>query len=113
MFCSFNTNFTSNAAEMHGGVASVVDGRLELEGGFLTLNIAGGLHPVVHLVGSGTAQYKGVYSDMNNGKFQTSLLFHLGGKATSHSCSCSDKPLPDSSTGIILDSRRRSGNAGN
>jgi hypothetical protein len=65
---SFNTNFTSNAAEMHGGVASVVDGRLELEGGFLTLNIAGGLHPVLHLVGSGTAQYKGVYSDMNNGK---------------------------------------------
>ena len=65
---SFNSNFTSNAAEMHGGVASVIDGRLELEGGFLTLNIAGGLHPVLHLVGSGTAQYKGVFADMNNGK---------------------------------------------
>jgi hypothetical protein len=69
MFCSFNTNFTSNAAEMHGGVASVVDGRLELEGGYLSLNIAGGLHPVVHLLGSAKAQYKDVISDLNNGTF--------------------------------------------
>ena len=67
IFCSFNTNFTSNAAEMHGGVASVVDGRLELEGGYLSLNIAGGLHPVVHLLGSAKAQYKDVRSDLNNG----------------------------------------------
>jgi hypothetical protein len=44
-----------------------VDGRLELEGGYITLNIAGGLHPVVHLLGKSSAQYKGVQSDMNNG----------------------------------------------
>jgi hypothetical protein len=64
---SFNTNFTSNAAEMHGGVASAVDGLLELEGGYLSLNIAGGLHPAVHLVGSAKATYKAVHSDLNNG----------------------------------------------
>jgi hypothetical protein len=63
---------------MHGGVASLVDGRLELEGGYLTMNIAGGLHPVVHLLGKAAVQYKGVYSDMNNGNSQLfSQLYHL------------------------------------
>jgi hypothetical protein len=60
---------------MHGGVASVVDGRLELEGGYLTMNIAGGLHPVVHLLGRATAQYKGVFADMNNGKSFSPAVF--------------------------------------
>jgi hypothetical protein len=53
----------------------VVDGRLELEGGYLTMNIAGGLHPVVHLLGRATAQYKGVFADMNNGKSYPSAVF--------------------------------------
>jgi hypothetical protein len=103
---SFNTNFTSNAAEMHGGVASLVDGRLELEGGYLTMNIAGGLHPVAHLLGKAAVQYKGVYSDMNNGNSQ---LFH---SCITFNENAADKSLPDSSSGVILDSRRRSGNAG-
>jgi hypothetical protein len=39
------------------------------------MNIAGGLHPVVHLLGRATAQYKGVFADMNNGKSYPSAVF--------------------------------------
>jgi hypothetical protein len=95
---------------MHGGVASVVDGRLELEGGYLSLNIAGGLHPVVHLVGSAKVQYKAVRSDLNNGiKFFCSPFLIL---IMNNQLDFTDKSLPDASAGVILDSRRRSGNAG-